>query len=119
MAQHALREARLLADNIRRSGCGEPLVPFVYKSLGTLAALGQYDGIGRVMKLQVRGFAAWWVWRTYYLLQMPHWSRRLRVMIDWTVALFFHNDVVKLDMNSNPHTELKEDDPDAADKTTK
>ena len=119
LAQHALREARVLADNIRRSGCGESLVPFVYKSLGTLAALGHYDGIGRVMKLQVRGFAAWWVWRTYYLLQMPHWSRRLRVMIDWTVALLFHNDVVKLDMNSNPHTELKEDDPDAADKTTK
>ncbi|MGC8541288.1 MAG: NAD(P)/FAD-dependent oxidoreductase [Phycisphaerae bacterium] len=119
LAQHALREARVLADNICRNGRGEPLVPFVYKSLGTLAALGHYDGIGRVMKLQVRGFAAWWIWRTYYLLQMPHWSRRLRVMIDWTVALFFHNDIVKLDMNSNPRTELKEDDPDAAAKPGK
>jgi len=115
LAQHALREARVLADNICRSGRGEPLTPFVYKSLGILAALGHYDGIGRVMKVHVRGFAAWWVWRTYYLTQMPHWSRRLRVMIDWTVALFFHNDVVKLDMNSNAHTELQEDDPDAAD----
>ncbi len=119
LAQHALREARVLADNICRNGRGEPLAPFVYKSLGTLAALGHYDGIGRGMKLQVRGFAAWWVWRTYYLSQMPHWSRRLRVIIDWTVALFFHYDVVKLDMNSSAHTELKEDDPAEADNSRK
>ena len=115
LAQHALREARVLADNICRSRRGESLVPFDYKSMGTLAALGHYNGIGRVMKLQVRGFIAWWVWRTYYLSQMPRWSRRLRLVIDWTVGLFFHNDVVKLDMNSNPGAELKEDDPDAGD----
>ncbi|HEY8669187.1 MAG TPA: hypothetical protein VIL86_21235 [Tepidisphaeraceae bacterium] len=44
-----------------------------------------------------RGLAAWLVWRTYYLMQMPRWNRRLRIMADWLVALLFRNDIVKLD----------------------
>ena len=76
---------------------GEPQ-PFVYKSKGTLAALGHFKGVGRVYNVKIYGFVAWWVWRTYYLMQMPQWSRRLRIVIDWTIALFFKNDVVELDL---------------------
>lgn len=101
LAQHALREARILGRNIVHSIRSEPLEPFVYQTLGALAALGHYAGVGRVMKLQVRGFLAWWIWRSYYLMQMPRWSRRLRVVIDWTVSLLFHNDVVKLVVDSS------------------
>jgi NADH dehydrogenase len=103
LAQHALREARVLAGNIIAKINGKPLEPFVYSTLGTLAALGHYDGVGRVMKLKLRGFAAWFVWRTYYLFQMPRWDRRFRVMLDWTVALLFRNDVVKLDLFGQEH----------------
>lgn len=99
LAQHALREAKCLAENITAAirGEGEPK-PFVYESKGTLAALGHFKGAGKVYKFKIHGFLAWWVWRTYYLFRMPHWSRRLRVVIDWTVALFFRNDVVQLDL---------------------
>ena len=41
------------------------------------------------MRFKLKGFPAWFVWRSYYLMQMPRWSRRLRIMIDWTVALLF------------------------------
>jgi len=102
LAQHALREARALAWNIVRGLRGQALAPFVYQALGALASLGHYAGVGRVMKIQVRGFLAWWIWRSYYLMQMPGWPRRLRIIIDWTVSLFFHNDVVKLVVNSEP-----------------
>jgi NADH dehydrogenase len=103
LAQHALRQAKVLARNItavRRAAPGTtpPLKPFVYEALGMLASLGTYSGVGRVWKFRVYGFAAWWVWRTYYVMQMPRWERRLRVIIDWTTALFFKNDVVKLDL---------------------
>jgi NADH dehydrogenase len=98
LAQHALREARQLAENISAVLKGGQPQPFVYRSKGTLAALGHYKGAGRIYMIDIHGFFAWWVWRTYYLFQMPHWSRRLRIMIDWTVALFFKNDVVQIDM---------------------
>jgi hypothetical protein len=29
---------------------------------------------------------------------MPRWNRRVRIMIDWTISLFFHNDIVELDL---------------------
>lgn len=97
LAQHALREATQLARNITAALRGGQLEPFVYSSKGTLAALGHFKGAGKVYGINIHGFVAWWVWRTYYLLRMPHWSRRLRVVIDWTIALFFRSDVVQLD----------------------
>jgi NADH:ubiquinone reductase (H+-translocating) len=98
LAQHALREAKVLARNIASSLRGEDKPdPFVYETKGLLAALGHYNGVGRIYKLRIKGFLAWWVWRSYYLFQMPQWSRRIRIMIDWSVALLFRNDVVQLD----------------------
>ena len=98
LAQHALREARVLAENLTRVVRGRiDLKPFVYETIGLLASLGHYRGVGRIRGLRLYGFAAWWVWRSYYLMQMPQWSRRIRIMIDWTVALLFSNDVVQLD----------------------
>ena len=101
LAQHALREARVLAHNIAVTlrGGGD-LKPFVYETKGLLAALGHYNGVGRIGKTRLYGFLAWWVWRSYYLFQMPQWSRRLRIILDWTVALFFRNDVVQLDLTA-------------------
>jgi NADH dehydrogenase len=103
LAQHALREARVLAENITAtiSGNENAVRPFEYKTIGLLAGLGHFKGVGRIRQFRFRGFFAWWVWRSYYLFQMPRWPRRLRVMIDWTVALFFKNDVVQLDLLPN------------------
>jgi NADH dehydrogenase len=100
LAQHALREARVLACNLIAMLRGRPqeVRPFVYETKGLLAALGHYNGVGRIKKVRLYGFVAWWVWRSYYLFQMPQWSRRLRIVIDWTVGLFFRNDVVQLDL---------------------
>jgi NADH dehydrogenase len=102
LAQHALREARCLAGNLMTVIQGGQPKPFIYKSKGTLAALGHYQGVGLVYKIKIHGLFAWWVWRTYYLMQMPGLNRKVRLVIDWTVALFFRNDVVELDMSSHP-----------------
>jgi NADH dehydrogenase len=100
LAQFALREAKVLAKNIVQSmrHPGAEPHPFVYETRGLLASLGRYTGVGRIKWLRIHGFFAWWVRRSYYLFQMPQWSRRLRIMIDWTVALLFRNDVVQLDL---------------------
>ena len=103
LAQHAMREAKVLAENITAAVRGWSLKPFVYHNKGNLAALGHYKGVGKVYKLRVKGLLAWWIWRSYYLFQMPRWERRLRVIIDWTVALLFKNDVVQLDLTRGEH----------------
>jgi len=51
-----------------------------------------------VRGLELTGFVAWWMRRTYYLFQMPRWDTRLRIALDWTVSLFFRPDLTKVDL---------------------
>jgi NADH dehydrogenase len=100
LAQHAMREAKLLARNIVARLDGQPPQPFVYATLGMMGSLGHYRAFGTLLHVRVRGFPAWFIRRTYYLLQMPGWRRRLRIMADWTFALFFGPDIVKVSLES-------------------
>jgi NADH dehydrogenase len=108
LAQHALREARVLARNVFGALDGRPPEAFVYDTLGMMGSLGHGKAFGQLLKVRVRGFLAWLVRRTYYLLQMPGWSRRLRIMIDWTFALLFRPDVVKISLDSEAALILRE-----------
>jgi NADH dehydrogenase len=100
LAQHALREAKVLARNIFAVMNGQPPKPFVYDTLGMMGSLGHSKAFGQMLKIKLRGILAWFVRRTYYLLQMPGWGRRLRIMIDWTFALLFRPDIVKVSLDS-------------------
>lgn len=98
LAQHTVREARQLARNIRRIIDGRAPAPFIFEPLGSLASLGHTRAVARVLGVRLTGFAAWWFRRTYYLFQMPRWDRRLRIILDWTVALFFRPDITKVEL---------------------
>jgi NADH dehydrogenase len=96
-SQHALRQARRLAKNMT----GAPK-PYGYRMLGQVATLGYHKGIAEIPGLHLRGFLGWWVARTYHLYQLPLISRKLRVVLDWTVALFFRRDIVELSVLGHP-----------------
>jgi NADH:ubiquinone reductase (H+-translocating) len=98
LAQHTVREARHLASNIQAVIDGRVPTPFVFRPLGTMASLGHTRAVARVFGFRLTGFVAWWVRRTYYLFQMPRWDRRLRIVLDWTVALFFRPDITKVEL---------------------
>ncbi len=100
LAQHALREAKVLARNIHGVLEGRPPRPFVYQTMGMMGSLGHSRAFGQALNLRLHGVLAWFVRRTYYLLQMPGWSRRLRIMIDWTFAFLFRPDIVKISLDS-------------------
>ena len=96
-SQHSLRQARRLAKNL----LGTPK-PYGYRMLGQVATLGRYKGIADVMGVRLRGFPGWWVTRTYHLYQLPLLSRKLRVVADWTTALFFRRDIAELSILGHP-----------------
>ena len=98
LAQHAVREGRHLAGNIRAALDGRAPSPFMFRSLGTMASLGHTRAVALVFGVRLTGFVAWWLRRTYYLFQMPRWERRLRIVLDWTVALFFRPDITRIDL---------------------
>ena len=96
-SQHALRQARRLAKNL----AGDPQ-PYRYRMLGQVATLGRYKGIADVLGLRFTGFLGWFITRTYHLYQLPLFSRKLRVVTDWTTSLFFRRDIAELSMLGHP-----------------
>jgi NADH dehydrogenase len=96
--QHALRQARRLAKNLVATSPE----PYRYRMLGQVATLGRYKGIADVLGLRLRGFPGWFVTRTYHLYQLPLVTRKLRVVVDWTTALFFRRDIAELSMLGHP-----------------
>jgi NADH dehydrogenase len=98
LAQHTLREGQQIARNLHAVIEGRPPRAFVFQSLGTMASLGHTRAVALVFGFRLTGFLAWWIRRTYYLFQMPTWNRRLRIVLDWTIALFFRPDITKVDL---------------------
>jgi NADH dehydrogenase len=95
-AQHAVRQARRLAANLRAELRGTPLKNYQHKHVGSVASLGLHKGVAQVYGVKVRGFLAWFMHRTYHLSRVPSLNRKVRVVVDWTLALFLKREVVSM-----------------------
>jgi NADH dehydrogenase len=93
-AQHALRQGKVLARNLRAAICGGTRKPFVYSMLGQLAAIGKRTGVANILGLNFSGFLAWFLWRTIYLSKLPRLEKKVRVALQWTLDLFFSKDLI-------------------------
>lgn len=94
-AQHAIREARTLADNILASIDGTPKRTFRFKMLGQLASIGRRAGVANILGMNFSGFLAWFLWRSIYLMKLPRIEKKVRVAVDWTLDLMFTKDLVQ------------------------
>jgi NADH dehydrogenase len=95
-AQFAMRQGALMGRNIARAYRREPLEPFSFKGVGQLAAIGHRTAVAHLKGLRFSGFVAWWLWRTVYLAKLPGLDRKLRVMLEWSLDLFFPRDITLL-----------------------
>jgi NADH dehydrogenase len=107
-AQHAVRQAKVLGDNLVRSLRGEALVDYEHKHVGSVASLGLHKGVAQVYGIKLRGFPAWFMHRTYHVSRVPTLNRKIRVILDWTLALFFRRDIVSLGSLQRPREEFSE-----------
>lgn len=96
-AQHAIRQASVVAHNVLAAEAGRAPRAFAFRGLGQLAAIGKRTGVARVFGFQFSGFFAWWLWRTVYLTKLPRAEKKLRVMLDWTLDLLFSKDLVQFE----------------------
>ncbi|HEV8516767.1 MAG TPA: NAD(P)/FAD-dependent oxidoreductase [Candidatus Limnocylindrales bacterium] len=97
-AQHAIREGPVAARNVLAVLDGRAPTPFSYRTQGMLVSLGRFKGVGEIRGVRVSGFLAWFLWRSYYLLRLPTFERRIRVAIDWTLDLILARDVVEINV---------------------
>jgi NADH dehydrogenase len=105
-AQHAVRQAKVLADNIIALLRGEPLQHYKHRYAGSVASLGLYRGVAEIYGIRLRGIAAWFMHRTYHLSRMPTFNRKVRIVADWTAALLFHREVVALGQINDPKADF-------------
>lgn len=101
-AQFAIREAEVLASNIVAQLEGRPTRGFHFDSLGALCVVGHQTACAELRVpfapgkfLRFSGLFAWFLWRGIYLAKLPGLERKIRVLVDWTIELFFPRDIVQ------------------------
>lgn len=95
-AQHATREAAVLAHNIVASMRGQAPKPFKFKIIGLLATIGRRTGVAEIFGVRFSGLIAWWLWRCIYLSKLPGLQKKVRVTLDWILDMIFSKDIVEL-----------------------
>jgi NADH dehydrogenase len=101
-AQHAVRQGKLLAENLIATLRGRKTRPYVHHSLGTVATLGLGRGIFQYHRVVIKGFPAWLMHRGYHVLAVPTWERKARVLAVWATAAFYGRDIVSLASVQHP-----------------
>ncbi len=94
-AQFALRQARRLARNIIAATRGQAPTPFSFDSLGSLCVVGHHTACAEIRGVRFSGLFAWLLWRGIYLSKLPGLERKVRVLTDWIIELFFPRDIVQ------------------------
>jgi NADH dehydrogenase len=107
-AQHAVRQAKVLADNIVAALRGRAPAEYRHKYAGSVASLGLHKGVAQVYGVKLKGFPAWFMHRSYHLSRIPSLNRKVRVLIDWNLALFFKREVVSLGELHDPRESFTE-----------
>jgi NADH dehydrogenase len=107
-AQHAVRQAKTLGNNIARVMSGGWPSPYIHKHVGSVASLGLHKGVAQVYGVKLRGFPAWFMHRTYHMSRVPTFNRKVRVILDWTLALLFKREIVSLGTLQTPRQEFSE-----------
>jgi len=106
-AQHAVRQSKVLADNVVATLRGSSLHEYKHKYVGSVAGLGLYKGVANVYGIKLKGVPAWFMHRTYHVSRVPTWNRKIRVIVDWTMALFFKREIISLWSMHEPFNEFQ------------
>ncbi|WP_405976716.1 NAD(P)/FAD-dependent oxidoreductase [Streptomyces sp. NBC_00988] len=106
-AQHAVRQAKILGDNIAHSLRDEPLQTYAHKYVGSVASLGLHKGVAQVYGRKLKGYPAWFMHRVYHLSRVPTFNRKARVLAEWTLAGLFKREIVSLGSLEHPRAEFE------------
>lgn len=108
-AQHAIREATQLADNMVAQLKGQPVEEYKHKSVGVVASLGLYKGVAELFGfLKLRGPLAWLAHRGYHVMAMPTGNRKLRIMVGWIGQAIMGREIVSLGSLHDPRDEFRQ-----------
>ncbi|MFE7584951.1 NAD(P)/FAD-dependent oxidoreductase [Streptomyces gardneri] len=106
-AQHAVRQAKVLAENVAASLSGRPLTEYAHAYVGSVASLGLHKGVAHVYGRKLKGYPAWFMHRAYHLSRVPTFNRKARVLAEWTLSGLFKREIVSLGSLEHPRAEFE------------
>ncbi|MCZ4103295.1 NAD(P)/FAD-dependent oxidoreductase [Streptomyces sp. So13.3] len=106
-AQHAVRQTKVLAENILASLRGQPMKEYRHKYVGSVASLGLHKGVAHVYGRKLKGYPAWFMHRTYHLSRVPTFNRKAWVLAEWTLSGLFKREIVSLGSLEHPRAEFE------------
>ncbi|MFB6789108.1 NAD(P)/FAD-dependent oxidoreductase [Streptomyces olivaceus] len=106
-AQHAVRQAKVLGDNVAHALRGEPLDTYAHRYAGSVASLGFHKGVAHVYGRKLKGYPAWFMHRAYHLSRVPTVNRKARVLAEWVIAGLFKREIVSLGSLEHPRAEFE------------
>ena len=86
---------------------GDAPKDYKHKHVGSVASLGLHKGVAQLFGVKVQGWPAWFIHRTYHVSRVPTFNRKARVVMDWTLALFFRREVVSMGSLQHPNDEFR------------
>jgi NADH dehydrogenase len=107
-AQHAVRQAKVLADNLVARLRGAPLTEYRHKHVGSVASLGLHEGVALLYGRRFTGYPAWLIHRAYHLSRMPTANRKSKILAEWILSGLFKREIVSLGSLEHPRAEFEQ-----------
>jgi NADH dehydrogenase len=105
-AQHAVRQANLMAKNIIAVLRDREPRPYEHRNVGSVASLGLHKGVADVYNVKAKGFVAWAMHRGYHVARVPTFNRKFRVVADWLLSGLLRREVISMGQINNPRAEF-------------
>ena len=96
LAQVAIQQGKLLAENLKRSYSKQPLKPFAYHDKGTMAIIAKYKAVVDLPKGFFKGFFAWIVWLFIHIIPLVGFRNKLKLAFSWFWSFITNDPTLRL-----------------------
>lgn len=108
LAQVAIQQGRLLAENLKRIEKKKPLKAFHYKNLGSMATVGRNRAVAEFKKIKTQGWIAWVLWLVVHLRSILGVRNRVNVMLNWMYNYFTYDQSLRIIIYARKAKEVRE-----------
>lgn len=106
MAQVALQQAKLLAENLKRLQAEQAMKGFMYKDLGSMATIGRNRAVAEIGRMKWGGFTAWVLWLVVHLRSILSVRNKLVVLLNWVWNYFTYDRSLRIILKQDTEREI-------------
>lgn len=96
VANVAINQAKLLADNMKGALKGRPMKDFVYNSPGSMATVGKHKAVVDLPFISFQGRLAWFTWMFLHLMLILSVRNKFFIFINWAISYFTNDTTLRL-----------------------